>query len=233
MNIIVITSNKYKCLLPGFAFQLNKYWKNQSVTVIGDEEENLPFNFKFVSVCKDDGPKSWSQILYKFLKNFDKEYFALFFEDQYFMDYVIPEEIEKCEQIIKTDKSIDKVWCGLKPNSYKEYNEDMLVINKGDILVSSLRPSIWKTETILKNIELNTTPHHFERTVKNRNVKSLIHKNICIFPTIDAIHHGRPQSLNMSVIKPWPRYSLYADKLDESDINIYTKYQRIFMEKNL
>jgi len=98
LKIYISTSDNYHSCLPPFAYLFNKFWSSDlKVTFLGYKEPNvsLPSNFDFISLGEQKGPSYYGQDMRTFFESIDDEYFIYTMEDQFILDYVNVDVIDK------------------------------------------------------------------------------------------------------------------------------------------
>tara|TARA_A100001515_G_scaffold143703_1_gene145555 strand:+ start:1000 stop:1851 length:852 start_codon:yes stop_codon:yes gene_type:complete len=91
IKIYVTICDEYLWLLKPFYYLFNKYWGDEKeVNILGYKKPDfdLPQNFKFISLGRDNGPDEWSTGLYNFFTNIEEEHFIFIHEDSFFVDPV-------------------------------------------------------------------------------------------------------------------------------------------------
>jgi hypothetical protein len=170
MKIYISTANSYLHLIKPFYYLFNKFWSpDQQVTVLGyDEPEfNLPNNFDFISLGKQEGGiKMWSTDLRKFFESIDDEFFIHTVED-HFLTW--PVNFGILSRLISLlDDNVGRI--GLTndmPNkAYDIYGRcdryDIIERRQDQQYRLSLLWGIWNREYILKYLEPGLDPHDFE-----------------------------------------------------------------------
>lgn len=215
MKKIVITSDKYSFCLDGFQTLISKYWNNEdsNFTIIGfnPPKNNLHPNFDFVCLGENFSDSSpWKDILNPYISNLHEEYFFLFFEDHFLIDYLKLNYFERAKKIMDEDKSISKIRVHPKyvGHNLEPYDDLFSYAKTGQesYYPTSLRPAIWRKEFFLKMLNHPAqvrTPHDFEN-YNNRlswDEKVLI-PNEVFYADLDAMRRGEPnpQTFNSGLI---------------------------------
>jgi len=185
MNVVVLTCDKYLPSLRPFSFLFNRYWSEarkwdddwlpEPVHVVGfsHPEFNLPKNFEFISVGKDeDYPvEKWSDALIDALEGplSHMSQFTLLLEDFWLVrqvDYGALHELWDYmlahDDIIKVDIVRDRMFAG--------GNRDIGYLGCLDLVESdpdsqyqvSLQAGFWNREKLLAILERGETPWEFE-----------------------------------------------------------------------
>jgi hypothetical protein len=250
MKKIIVTSDKYSFCLDGLQTQMTKYWKEDDLefTVLGFNQPRatLGDNYKFVQAGKGFSDRTpWREALNPFFRTLDEDYFFLAFEDHYLIDDVNMDLLNKAITIMENDSNVGKV--RLLPkykfrandprnlfNDLESYDDDFYVAPKvhGIYVHSSLRPSIWRKDFFLKQLNNPrgvTNPHNFE-TINNSNVFTEIvilpKQEYPIYPDIDAMRMGKPNVVVMTHgHKPMDYYDL---TLKEEDLGVFSEVKRIW-----
>lgn len=228
MKIMVITSNRYNCVIPAFAHQFNKYWSSSAqVDVVGDEPptEKLPDNFNFIHSGKDDGKSSWSNLMISYLNNVDDEYTLLFFDDHFITGKIDLDVIQEAITLMNTE-GYDKLWGGQIDGKYEQVSDNLQCLT--GYITKSFTPSIWRTSILKQILEPNKDPHTSEKG-HALHAKTLKGLSKCVIPTADLIRRGELRTLN----SPW-NYGAWrtGDGFgDESDLDLYLKYQNVWNNK--
>ena len=147
LNIYISTSDKYHHCLQPFAYLFNKFWlSDKRVTFLGYKEPQvkLPSNFDFISLGEQKGPSYYSEDLRIFFESLNDSHFIYTMEDQFILDYVNFDVIDKLSEYLDGDKvgracltnSIFQSIQGKKHDNYDiqedyeiiEYSYDKIVI---------------------------------------------------------------------------------------------------------
>jgi hypothetical protein len=111
LNIYISTSNKYHYCLQPFAFLFNKFWSDKvNVTFLGYKypEFDLPSNFSFTSLGNQNGPEYYSSDLRRFFESIDDTQFIYTMEDQFILDHVNVNLIEKLTDYVVTREKVGR-----------------------------------------------------------------------------------------------------------------------------
>lgn len=225
MKIMVITSNRYNCLLPGFATQFNKHWSsNIQVDIAGDKpcDATLPDNFNFVHVGKDTGKDSWSNLMISYMDTVEDKYTMVFFDDHFIIGKIDLNTIDEALEIVDTN-GYDKVWGGQMSRPYDVINEKFHFLN--GYIATSFTPSIWKTSTFRGLLKPNLDCHTSEKEhgAVITGVKGI---SKCLIPTADVVRRSKLRELT----SPWDYGSWRTGDgfSDQSDVDVYMQYQNVW-----
>ena len=249
MRNIVITSDRYNFLLEGYIKLFNKYWRGDYIhtTIIGFDipDINLGEGFDFYSMGKQSNYLMWTTPLIKFFESIDDEYFLLSFEDHYLINEVDMDVLIEGIELLKND-DVDKLYLHKdytnKANNHYSGNWYSCSDSSSTLHTTSLMPSIWKREFLLKllnnsEIKGGKDPHQFER-LNNESAplgcNVLITKDFTVYPNLDA---ARKNKFNTSVINRYDRDGSggpfdFAQNLTEEDVNIFRDMQQIAINNN-
>lgn len=240
MRNLIVTSNKYSFCLEGFQKQANKYWGGNKFTILGFKEPDVALgeNFKYETLGEEFSDNTiWRDALNPYFQNMEDDFFFLAFEDHFLIDNVNVEDFNRAVEIMKNDPTIGKV--RLLPkynftdngrvnyNNLEEYDEVFYKAPKvaGIHMQSSLRPSIWRKDFFLKQLNqaaIVRNPHEFE--IKNNGTvfteTVLLPKDgYPIYPDIDAMRGGGPNTVTTTHgHKPMNYYNL---TLREEDLQVF------------
>lgn len=232
MKKIVITSDKYSFCLHGFQSLISKYWNNDDAdfTILGFQTPKVDIYANFEFVCLGENfsdSSSWIEILNPYFNSLEDDYFFLFFEDHFLIDYLKLNYFEKAKKIMEEDKSISKIRVHPKyvGDNLEPYDEFFSFAKTGahSYYPTSLRPAIWRKDFFLKMLNHPAgikTPHDFENY--NNNVswseKVLIPKEL-FYADLDAMRHGKPnpQTFKSGLID----MDYYNINLRDEDLTIF------------
>ena len=225
MKIMVITSNKYRCLLPGFAHQFNKYWSsNTQVDVVGDLPCNnaLPDNFNFVHAGKDEGKKSWSNLMISYMNTVSEEYTLVFFDDHFIIGPIDLDVIDEALEILDTN-GYDKVWGGQTNGQYDVINNKFHLVT--GYIRKSFTPSIWRT-SVFKSLLIPGQDCHTSEKCWANLISVIKGTSTCLIPTADVVRQGELRGSDSPWdYNGWRTGDGFADVLDKE---LYLKYQNIW-----
>ena len=240
MRKLIVTSNKYSFCLEGFQQQANKYWADNEFTILGFEKPDVELgeNFTYETLGEEFSDNTvWRDALNPYFQNMEDDYFFLAFEDHFLIDNVNVEDFKRAEEIMKNDPTVGKVRLLPKYNftdnarvSYNKLESYDEVFYKAPMVAgihmqSSLRPSIWRKDFFLKQLNQASVvrnPHEFE--IKNNGTvfpeTVLLPKDTYpIYPDIDAMRGGGPNSVTTTHgPKPMNYYNL---TLKEEDLQVF------------
>jgi len=183
LNIYITTSDDYHHCLKPFAFLFNKFWSSdKKVTFLGYKEPQvkLPLNFDFISLGEQRGPSYYSEDLRSFYESIDDSHFICTMEDQFILDYVNFDVIDKLSEYLDRDKvgracltnSIlgdPNIPQGKKHDNY-DIQEDYEIIeyNQGSEFRMTTEWTIWNKDYLCKYLPNGLTPWQFESISSNK-----------------------------------------------------------------
>ena len=206
IKIYISTSDKYhNCLLP-FAYLFNKFWGDeQEVIILGYKIPNfkLPNNFSFVSLGEQRGPKYYSEDLRIFFSTLKEEFFIYTMEDQFILDYVNKNLINRFIKLISQEPKMGRI-CLTNSiyqtihsgKSFHQYKEtDLIKLTDNSNWRITCEWSIWKKDYLIKYLEGNLTPWEFEQQsfsqAKNDGFDIIGSKNKVAIRHAEAIRRGK------------------------------------------
>lgn len=231
LDTVVMASNKYKCLLPGFALLHNKFYGERPAIIIGDQqcEESLPDNFSSCYTGPDLGPASWSTSLLNFINQYDKDYFLLCHEDHYFINDV---NISLFQQALSKLGDYNKIFCRWKVRKTDTLHQDdqFYYIPNNHILCSSVMISVWSTSLLRLFLPRQIKCHEFEQNFKKIGIKTIVPKHDSIIDFTDLIRN------NEIVDFRYIEEGIYSSRLKKYMTNelleIFDTYQKKWKENN-
>ena len=183
LNIYITTSDNYHHCLKPFAFLFNKFWSSDTkVTFIGykNPKVKLPSNFDFVSLGKQRGPFYYAEDLRLFYESIEDSYFISTMEDQFILDYVNFDVIDKLSDNLNQEKigrvcltnSIFQSHMGKKHNYYDNDSKYKIIEYSQD---SEFRMttewSIWNKDYLCEYLLDGMSPWQFE-SISSKNAKN-------------------------------------------------------------
>lgn len=203
MKNIVVASNDYVNVLPGFAYLFNKFYPNQEVTVVRYDVRppKLPENFKQFAVGQQSN-YSWSGGLKHYLEQIDDEFVLLMLEDYYLdrpVDAGIIQTFKNFMQyqpsIVKFDLTDDRLKVDHKPyiqtfESDEIYYENIVVSDNNAPFLASVQAAIWRRDFLIAILNNKDDAWQFE---KNKRTKKYLtdHKAVilgCVNPPMSYIN---------------------------------------------
>lgn len=200
MRNIVLTSNDYVNVLPGFAYLFNKFYPNQEVTVVRYDVRppKLPDNFKQFAVGQQSN-YSWSGGLKHYLESIDDEFVLLMLEDYYLDKDVDTEKIDFIlhlmsvnNKVVKFDLTDDRMKVTNNPYWYNEETKSIGLIqsDNNSPFLASVQTAIWRRDFLLAILNNKDNAWQFE---KNKRTKTYLTKNNgvilgCVNPPMSYIN---------------------------------------------
>ena len=169
MDIIIPTCNKYLPIVEANLHGLDYFWKDRgNIVILGYDSPqfSLPERTQFVSLGKDETPSKWSDGLLKFFDSYKENRFILHMDDHCIVSPVKTDKIEKIDQIMSCDESIDKIM--LHPFLVKiplkryEYEGLDLFICENNYGSTTLMPAVWRTAYMKRLLNKELDAHSFE-----------------------------------------------------------------------
>lgn len=209
-----------------------KYWNSDlPINVLGfaSPTVDLPDNFSFVSMGKQEDCSTWGTPLKKYLESLDDEYFFMAFEDHYLVDHVMTELFHEAFRYCHdSGGEIDKVYLARDDRrivSHYKGNFYNTIDTPNCLVTTSLLPSIWRREYFLSLLEPDMrTPHDFEirLNAKKLNCKTIQSKHI-IYPNVDCYRQGKFNHRVFSMFATNKSYSCgpYDQPMREEDIKVF------------
>jgi hypothetical protein len=172
MNILVLTSNKYVNILPGFAHFMDKFWpdERQPVTVMRYDVRppKLPQRYATPAVGKQ-ADFSWSAGLLAHLSNFHGSHVLLMLEDYYLTQPVDRELIGKLWEwmidhpnVAKLDLSGDRLKTPYTP-AEMVHGVQLIESAPDAPFQASLQAAIWRRDFLMDCLVPGETPWEFEK----------------------------------------------------------------------
>lgn len=242
MKKIVLTSDKYSFCLDGFQKLISKYWcdDDSEFTIIGfnKPDSEIQKNFEFIRLGNNFSDSSpWHVVLNPYFKKLKEDYFFLFFEDHFLIDYLKKNYFERAKKIMEEDNSISKIrvhppYVG---HSLLRYDDLFSFAETGQnsYYPTSLRPAIWRKEFFLKMLNhpgLIKNPHDFEvyNNIFSWTEKVLIPNEI-FYADLDAMRGGKPnpQTFNFGKID----MDYYEINLMSEDLSIFEDARQKWSKK--
>ena len=217
----VITSNRYNLLLEGYMSLFSKFWPTEEVeTVIvgfNTPKTKLLDNFTFSSMGEQNGGVSWCDPLIKFFEEVSDDYFLMCFEDHYPIKPLAPVAKLRLEEGLEflQNNEADKLY--LMPDYFgkaKQHfkgNWHLSFDNGGELVTTSLLPSVWRREHLLKLLNKAKslgaqTPHDFELLLNRSSTEGRVlltpgtTEEACIYVNLDAVRSG---TYNSGIFHRW------------------------------
>ena len=170
LNIYITTSDDYHHCLKPFTFLFNKFWsKDKKVTFLGYREPQvkLPSNFDFISLGEQRGPTYYSEDLRLFYESINDSHFICTMEDQFILDYVNLDVINKLSEYLDRDKvgrvcltnSIFQSHMGKKHNNYKsDSGYEIIEYSQNSEFRMTTEWTIWNKDYLCKHLPNGLTP---------------------------------------------------------------------------
>jgi len=197
----IVFSCKYNKLLPYFAHQYNKYATDfDEVVVLSPRPlpKGLPDNFTGFQL--PGYSLSWCNDLKPFFEQFKEEYFFACMEDHFLYDYVDQSAVWDGIRYME-ERLIDKMGFQIgKRSGYKPFEHDSRYYSMTPEcnLVSSLQPSIWRTNLFVELLHAGKNLDAWAFETSN-NDSSLAKNWRCIYrespepwPVADVVRRRRP-----------------------------------------
>ena len=200
LNIYISTSNDYHHCLKPFAFLFNKFWSiDKKVTFIGYKipDFELPSNFSFISLGVQRGPKYYSEDLRIFFESIDDEYFIYTMEDQFILDYVNEDVIDKLSKYLVEENvgrvcltnSIFQTFMGKSHKLYdKSSDYEIVEFGQSSEFRMTCEWTIWNKDYLCKYLPNGLSPWQFEGISSNKSKQDGYHLIGCKNKV--AIHHA-------------------------------------------
>jgi len=171
--VYIITYDKSLFFLKTTAHQFNKYWGDwQRVIVLGYKKPafNLPKNFEFISMGKDQGPNDWSRPIYEILKKVSDEYIFFTMDDEPAIDHLKPHILEDLFGRMKKDDKIVRAGIGFgpsqRPHLYnlkeRKIDYDIYELKQSAPYRITTQFSLWRTQYLLKYLNKKQSAWDFE-----------------------------------------------------------------------
>lgn len=237
MKTIVLTSNNYVNVLPGFAHLFNRFYPNQEVTVVRYDVRppKLPDNFKNFAIGKQSD-YSWSGGLKCYLSQIPDEFVLLMLEDYYlekpvdvglvdcllqymeFNDKVVKFDLTDDRTKVKHDLyETDKLGCRTDKGDYE------LEVIQSDInspFLASVQAAIWRKNFLFSILNTKDDAWQFE---KNKRTKAYLQKHDgivlgCVNPPMSYINAvgGEGNKPGQYDLKKMPQWMI--DELKENKV---------------
>lgn len=223
MKNIVLTSNDYVNILPGFAYLFNKFYPNQEVTVVRYDVRppKLPENFKQFAVGQQSN-YSWSGGLKRYLEDIEDEFVLLMLEDYYLdknVDVVMIEhiitEMMIDPKIAKIDLTNDR-----SKVEHKKISEFYIQSDINAPFLASVQAAIWRRDFLIAILNNKDNAWQFE---KNKRTKKYLtdHKAVilgCVNPPMSYVNAvgGEGNKPGQYDLKKFPQWMI--DELKEKGV---------------
>lgn len=205
MKIFVSTCDKYRHLLPGFAWCFNKYWpSNQEVTVLGySHPPDLPSNFEFhcLNAVED---KPFTAYIHTYLQQAPAECFLFLLDDHWLIRTINTSDVaalecEVCAGAAKAHLSSDPLRLDWRPFR----NGLLRAAYHG--AKTSLQPAIWRRDYMLRLMDpRGITPWQVEglRSVCADTAAVVgFPREVYVKPGIDGVYkHGTPSAEGLGML---------------------------------
>jgi hypothetical protein len=228
MKIIIPTCDRYLKILEGKKYTMDKFGgANLDVTVLGFKEPKFNMgNWKFISLGTDTGPKSFTNDIYEYFKDFNDEYFIYGSDDVVVLDEINLDLFDEFKEIM--DKNKDVVNIKMTPYCKNYYNggkfTDNLIKTRQDADYRlSLSYGMWRTSYFMRYFELGLSPWEWElRDVAKNDGK-------IILGTLNkhAMDLGHLYRVGGKLRSTWHTSEITGKKLSDSDIEYLTKIIKI------
>jgi len=153
---------------------LNKYWKDNDITIVGYEDvaklTNLPSNVKAISLGKQENFDTiWSDGLIPFFTKIPDKYFTLILDDHILLNEVDKKKMSMIEDEFINER-VDKAMIGggIPLSAATPLGSNLLLFNQDIDYRTSLHPAIWTKKYFLKYLKPNMTSWDFE--LKNNSL---------------------------------------------------------------
>ena len=171
LRIFITTSNKNMHCLGPMSYLFNRFWSDQQeVTVVGYDHPkfNLPENFKFVSMGKQEGgPARWATDLRKFFESIDDEFIIHGLEDYFFYE---PVDLDLLELLIENHlaENVGRIGLSKGPSrrdhkvlkSYEDF--DLIALEQDAEYRIAYQFCIWNSQFLIDYLVPGYTPWQCE-----------------------------------------------------------------------
>jgi len=176
ITLLIGTCDSYSILWNNFVTLTDKYW-NIDCKKIFVTETKIP-NYPGYDVHAP-GKLPWSDRMASALKSIDTEYVFFILEDYFFTEEINQEEIlfhTNFLEEVKGNKVMLDVWCRhLTLINERKWNDRTLYrLSPHSNYLTSMQPSVWKTDHLKKCMKENWSPWEFEIPGTN-NIKGSEH----------------------------------------------------------
>ena len=171
MKIIVLTSNSYHHVLPGFAYCFNRYWPGQQPTVLHYDAPlpPLPSNFKTTGIGRQSD-HTYSSGLMTYLTALPDHQFVLLLDDYWLSAPVDLARFFALIRMMHDQPDVDKI--DLTDDRLK-YPHDLItpLLRRYPMIEShpeapyqtSLQAAIWRTAFLLRFLNVGENAWDFEK----------------------------------------------------------------------
>lgn len=235
MKTIVLTSNDYVNVLPGFAYLFNKFYPNQELTIVRYDVRppKLPDNFKQFAIGKQSD-YSWSGGLKYYLSQINDEFVMLMLEDYYLDKPVDVGTIIGCQnmmihrpEVFKIDLTNDRLKVthsksnyALKDNFESKELEYFIQSDINAPFLASVQAAIWRKDFLFSILNTKDNAWQFE---KNKRTKEYLKKHNsvilgCMNPPMSYINAvgGEGNKPGQYDLKKFPQWMI--DELKENKV---------------
>lgn len=159
MKVIVPAYSKTYWSLQPFAYLFNKYWRNESPTVLyySPIDVDLPKSFELHQIYYKDYPKDkWANGIIEYLEKIDDTSVIIMLEDYWLtrtvnteIIHILNSLIENNDKILRVDLTTDRLYAGgMRDVGYVEWI-DLVEAPKSQYQMS-LQAGIWHRKNLLK-----------------------------------------------------------------------------------
>jgi len=172
IKIYVSTSNLHIHMIKVFAYLFNKFWSSeQEVIVLGYDAPtfDLPNNFKFISMGKQEGIHMWAPDLKGFFESIEDKHFIYTMEDMFLVDPVNFKILDYLIDVHKLNDNIGRI--GLTTDIRRTAKWNVVAQHKTFDLIERLQDqwlrisatcSLWNRNYMLEHLLNKGTPWEFE-----------------------------------------------------------------------
>tara|TARA_R100000664_G_scaffold4408_1_gene8988 strand:+ start:5168 stop:5968 length:801 start_codon:yes stop_codon:yes gene_type:complete len=241
LKIYVTTSNKYVHILKIFSYLFNKHWgPEKEVTVLGFDrhpEFDLPSNFNFISLGKQNPPGSWvlSDDVTQMLTDVIHDDYFIWLEENEFLIRPVNKAILN-EYDVHINPNLARVdltrgTSGRAHSVIKQTPEyDIICADQDAELKICVRASIWNREYLLNiNQQPGTGVHsyhweaHLSNLAKNHDSKVISSNKNWAITNMDGVHYRTGQHITdlacVGLSSKMNRDSSYGVKVEDETIS--------------
>ena len=176
-SIIMMSCDRYKCLMPAFKHCMDKYYPNHP-------------NIEYVY-----GNKEWTGRLREKLENMTEDYILFMLDDMLIRQPVREDLIEDAIKVLDEDKKVAVINFEKNYRPANDYSENWFEQKQNQMYLHSCQPSIWRKTALIDNLDKDEDAWSWELTRVSNNWKYLINKDA------DIIDVGRTNDLNWGIVR--------------------------------
>ena len=163
MTTYVLTCDKYRHLMPGFAYLFNQYYSPHVEVTVGcfAPPPPLPSNFRIVQIAEKE-VGAWTDVVRPFFAS-APEHFLLLLDDYWLVNFVDHKHIAQLESEVCRGAAKADINGNMRRGMFDPDRPGLLVNQQTSRYRSNLQPAIWSKKYLLKLLRPGRTIWEFER----------------------------------------------------------------------